>query len=359
MMLTNLNTALTVTAAPSRSDLFNLASNFDFSDLHFKLDKATGLHAIIAIHNTRFGPALGGCRFIPYTSTDEALLDAMRLARTMSYKAAIADLPLGGGKAVIMRPAHIDSREALFEAYGRFVDELGGRFITSVDSGTSTQDMDIVARHTAFVKSTSIEGDPSPYTALGVRHGIEAAVKFKLGRGDLEGIHIAIQGAGHVGYALAKELHSKGALLTMCDMNKAAVQRCVDEFGAVAVHPDKILKVKADVLAPCALGGVINRKTAPKLKVQIIAGATNNPLASVEQGVTLHSQGILYAPDYVINAGGLMQVWIKDEKALREKISSIHDALLHIFEEAAASDQSPALMVNRIAERILYGPELE
>ncbi len=342
--------------ASCESNLFHLAAELGFGDIHFKYDSASGLQAIIAIHSTRLGPALGGCRLASYSSTEAAALDVMRLARAMSYKAALAGLPLGGGKAVIMRPPHIENRERLFEAYGRFVDELGGRFISSVDSGTGPADMDAAARHSRFVRSTSERGDPSPWTAQGVRRGIEAAVKHRLGRDQLEGITIAIQGAGHVGYALARELHGLGARLFICDRDNAAAERCADAFNATAVTPEAIYGVKADVFAPCALGGVIDDHTACKLNVTIVAGAANNPLTHTAHAQILQQRGILYAPDYVINAGGLMQVWLEDEAELGARIDAIHDTLLAVFEQAAHSNESPATVADRMAEAILYEP---
>jgi len=338
-------------------DLFEHASAMGFGDIHFKIDPESGLRSIIAIHSTRLGPALGGCRYISYPDTNAALQDVMNLARGMSYKAAMAGLPLGGGKAVIIHNDQIESREALFEAYGRFVDELGGRYISSVDSGTGPEDMDIAARHTQYLRSTSAQGDPSPWTAMGVRRGIEAAVQHRLNRDNLDGIHVAIQGTGHVGYHLAKELHQLGAKLTVTDMLADHVARCVEEFGATAVNPDEIYSVNADVFAPCALGGAINPETLNQLQVSIVAGAANNVLADTSQAVALHEKGILYAPDYVINAGGLMQVWIEDEQALRDKINTIHDTLSQLFERAASHQLSPAVVVDYMAEEILYGNE--
>lgn len=346
--------ASTGTAA-EQMDLFSRAAQMQFGDIHFKVDEASGLRAIIAIHNTNLGPALGGCRCVPYPSTNAALHDVMNLSRAMSYKAAMAGLPLGGGKAVIMRPEKIKDRKALFEAYGRFVEELGGRYISSVDSGTGVEDMDIAITQSRFIRSTSAHGDPSPSTALGVRCGIQAAVKHHLGRDDLDGLHVAVQGAGHVGYPLAKELYELGARLTICDMNQAAVKRCAAEFEATVVDPEAIFDVEADVFAPCALGGVINNQTVHRLKVGIVAGATNNALADGEMAVVLHEKGILYAPDYVINGGGLMQVWIEDEQALKQKVMGIYDTLMKIFERAAGEKQSPALVVDKMAEEILYG----
>ncbi len=339
------------------TDIFNRASSLGFGDIHFKFDAATGMRAIIAIHNTRLGPALGGCRCIPYLSTQAALHDVMNLAQAMSYKAAMAGLPLGGGKAVIIRPNHIEDRELLFEAYGSFVDELGGRYISSVDSGTSVSDMDIAARKTKHVRSTSNQGDPSPSTAMGVRRGIEAAVKHQLGHDSLEGIHVTIQGAGHVGYYLAKELYALGAKLTMCDINTSAVERCAKEFDATIVATDEIYNIRADVFAPCALGGVINDKTINMLKVKIIAGATNNALANIDHALALHNKGILYAPDYVINAGGLMQAWLQNAVVLQENIYGIYNTLTQLFERSAEQYASPAIVVDQMAEEILFSPD--
>ncbi|MBI3773576.1 MAG: amino acid dehydrogenase [Gammaproteobacteria bacterium] len=344
-----------MTHTESHNNLFDHAAALGFGDIHFKVDRASGLRSIIAIHNTRLGPALGGCRCVPYPSTEAALHDVMNLSRAMSYKAAMAGLPLGGGKAVIMAPPKIENRKALFEAYGRFVDELGGRFISSVDSGTGVQDMDAAARHTRYVRSTSNRGDPSPSTALGVRRGIEAAVKFKLKQDALAGIHVAIQGAGHVGYYLAKELHALGARLTMCDVNPAAVERCVSEFGVSVVSPDQIYSVAADVFAPCALGGPINDETVEQLKVKIVAGAANNILADIKHAQTLQQRDILYAPDYVINAGGLMQVWIEDKSELRKKVLGIYDTLMKLFDRAANMNATPEKVADHMADEILYG----
>lgn len=232
-----------------------------FGDVHIKFDHHTGLRAIVAIHNLKRGPAIGGCRLAPYATTDDALEDALRLARMMSFKAAINNLPHGGAKSVIMMPKVIHDREAFFETFGSFVNELGGRYITAVDSGTGAVDMDVIARKTKFVTCTTLSGnagDPSPLTALGVRRAIEAAVKFKLGRDTVDGVHVAIQGAGHVGYYLAQELKKLGARLTVCDVNPKSLQRCVDEFDASTCAPDEIYDIKADVFAPCALGSVLN-----------------------------------------------------------------------------------------------------
>lgn len=341
----------------SYMDVFKQADALGFGDIHIKIDSVTDLHAIIAIHNTKLGPALGGCRCVPYPSTEAALLDAMRLARGMTYKAAISGLSSGGGKAVLMCPPEIKDREAYFEAYGAFVDELGGRYITAVDSGTSVADMDIIARRTQHVACTSESragtGDPSPHTALGVRRGIEAAVKSKLNRDDLEGVHVAIQGVGHVGYPLAQELFEYGSKLTVCDIDKDATERCVDEFGAKVVDPERIYDVPSDVFSPCALGAVINDDTLARLDTKVVAGGANNQLAENRHGDVLHKRGILYAPDYVVNAGGIIQIIIDDESILREKILNIYDTLTRIFEQSAKTNEAPHRVADSMVDAML------
>jgi leucine dehydrogenase len=340
-------------------DIFEDASFLGFGDIHFKFDPATGLRAIIAIHSTHLGPALGGCRCVSYPSTEDAIVDAMRLARGMTYKSAISGLRQGGGKAVVMRPRQIRDREAYFESFGRFVDELGGRYITAVDSGTSVADMDVIARTTKYVACTSAGSagtdDPSPHTAVGVRRGLEAAVKFKVGQSDLDGIHVAIQGVGHVGYPLANQLHERGARLTVSDTSKAAVERCIDEFNADVVAPEDIYDVECDVFSPNALGAVINDDTLSRLRTKIIGGAANNQLAEPRHGDALHQRRILYAPDYVINAGGVIQI-ATDKSVLSEKLSGIYDTLMRIFEDSAKKDEAPHRVADAMVDAILASP---
>ncbi|MFQ5993670.1 MAG: Glu/Leu/Phe/Val dehydrogenase dimerization domain-containing protein [Acidiferrobacterales bacterium] len=351
-------------AAPKRplgtgADVFEQALAQGFGDVHFKVDSTTGLAAIIAIHNTQLGPALGGCRCIPYRSAEAALFDAMRLARGMTYKAAISGLASGGGKAVLIRPPEINDREAYFESFGRFVDQLGGRYITAVDSGTSVSDMDIIARCTKHVACTSESragtGDPSPHTAVGVRRGIEAAVKFRLNKDDLDGVHVAIQGVGHVGYSLARDLAGRGAKLTVSDMNQRATQRCADEFGAVVAAPERIYDIPSDVFAPCALGAIINDDTLPRLNTRIVAGAANNQLAEVRHGDELHKRGIVYAPDYLVNAGGIIQIIIEDESEINEKILNIYNTLASILERSAATNTAPHRVADIMVDAMLSG----
>lgn len=337
--------------------LFRYAHLLDFGEIHIKFDKPTGLKAIIAVHSTKRGPALGGCRLLPYKATAKALEDALRLAYMMTMKAAITNLPHGGAKAVLIRPKIIKDREAYFEKFAEFVNELNGRYITAVDSGTSPADMDIISRHSKYVTCTTAEGDASPYTALGVRRGIEAAVKFKLGSDSLEGIRVAIQGAGHVGYELAKQLRERGAKLTMCDIDNQALERCVREFGADLCSPDEIYDIKAEVFAPCALGAILNLSTIKRLKARIVAGSANNQLAHNHFGQALHERGILYAPDFLINSGGLIQAsafYIHgDFKKAHEHIASIYDILIEVFTRAKKENIPTADIAEMIAQERL------
>lgn len=336
-----------------QEDFLDYAMSHGFGDLHFKVDEATGMKAIIAIHSTKLGPSLGGCRFIEYPDTGSAIMDAMRLARGMSFKAASVNLPLGGGKAVIIKPNKPFDRKAWFHAFGKFVDELNGRYITALDSGTQLGDMDIIAEHTRHVASlTCHNGDPSPFTAKGIFRGIQAAVEFKMGKDNLRGLHVAIQGMGHVGYALARHLHEAGAKLTVADVNNILVNNAVNEFGATAVSTDAIHKTPCDVFAPCALGAIINDISINQLQTSIIAGAANNQLAHSYHGQLLHDKGILYAADYIINAGGLIYAASKylhtHEDAVNQQIDGIGTSLIQIFERSKLENR-PA---NEIADTL-------
>jgi leucine dehydrogenase len=324
-------------------DLFGHLKTYDYGEAHFGLDKATGLKAIVAIHDSRLGPALGGCRFLPYDTDEAALIDALRLARGMTYKAALAGLKHGGGKSVLIRPRQHFDRVALFRAFGKFVEGLGGHYITAEDSGTGLEDMEVIRTVTKYVTGVEVKnggsGDPSPFTALGVRRGIEACVKHKLGRTTLEGVHVAIQGVGHVGYHLCKELFEAGAKISVADVDPLKAERAHREFKATVVPLDQIFDVACDVIAPCALGSALNDHTIPKLKAKIVAGAANNQLAEPRHGDDLHQRGILYAPDYAINAGGLINVAQEvtgyDAKAARERTLQIYDTILEIAERSA------------------------
>ncbi len=337
----------------AEDDFLEYALSHGFGDLHFKVDPETGMKAMIAIHSTKLGPALGGCRFIEYPSTQAALNDAMRLARGMSFKAASVNLPLGGGKSVIIKPQSTFNRSQYMHKFGQFVNELNGKYITALDSGTVLSDMDTIAEHTDYVASLSkYNGDPSPSTAKGVLRGIQAAVAFKLGKDSLKGLHVAIQGLGHVGFLLAQHLHELGAILTVADISPAAVEKAVNELGAIAVSTDVIHKVPCNVFAPCALGAIINDITIPQLQTTIIAGAANNQLAHTFHGKKLHDKGILFAADYVINAGGLIFAASKylhtPEEKVIEQIDGIYTSLTEIFSRSA-KDNLPA---NEIADTL-------
>jgi leucine dehydrogenase len=323
-------------------DLFGQMANYDYGEVHIARDQASGLRAIVAIHDTRLGPALGGCRFLPYEKDEAALVDALRLARGMTYKAALAGIAHGGGKSVLIRPQGHFDRVAMFRAFGRFLEDLGGHYITAEDSGTSLEDMEVIRSVTKHVTGVSPthggSGDPSPFTALGVRRGIEACVKSKLGRDDLQGLHIAIQGIGHVGYYLCKELHDKGVKLTVADVDPLKAERAQREFKASIVAIENIFDVECDVLAPCALGSALNDETIPRLRCQIVAGAANNQLAEERHGESLFQRGILYAPDYAINAGGLINVAAEvegyDAEQSRVDTMKIYDTLFEICDRS-------------------------
>lgn len=342
-------------------DLFGHLKAYDYGEAHFKFDKATGLKAIVAVHDSRLGPALGGCRFIEYASDEDAVIDALRLARGMTYKAALAGLAHGGGKSVIIRPRQHFDRVALFRAFGKFVDDLGGHYITAEDSGTGLEDMEVVRTVTKHVtgvdQARGGSGDPSPFTALGVRRGIEACVKFKLGKSSLEGVHVAVQGVGHVGYYLCKELHACGAKISVADVDALKAERAKREFGASVVALDKIAALECDVYAPCALGSALNDATIPYLEAKIVAGAANNQLEKPRHGDDLHARGILYAPDYAINAGGLVNVAQEvlgyDAEKSRDKTMKIYDTIFEIAERSARTGAATYKIADMLVEEKL------
>ncbi len=327
-----------------------------FGDIHIKMCPQTGLQAIIAIHSTKLGPALGGCRFVEYASPFAALYDAMRLARGMSHKAAVVGLPLGGGKGVIIKPKGNFDRKAYFESFGTFVEDLGGRYITAVDSGTTLEDMANLHTKTNHVASLE-NSEPSLHTSLGVLKGIQAAVYHKLGKDSLEGVHIAIQGVGKVGFGLANYLHELGAKLTVSDINQEVCNAAEEHFGASVVENHLIHKIKCDVFSPCALGGAINDATINQLNTSIIAGAANNQLARSHHGHLLHEKGILYAPDYVINAGGLIfasNFYFKNDDAIVDnQINNIYHSMLNIFERSSTDNTPSSVVADTIAEERL------
>ena len=341
-------------------DLLSLAKTHGFGDIHCRIDPQSGMHAIIAVHSTKLGPALGGCRFIEYADPQMAFLDALRLARGMSYKSALAGLPLGGGKAVIIKPQENFDRQAYFDAFGKFVNSLNGQYITALDSGTQLSDMSIIANHTPYVASlASQNGDPSTATTKGVLRGIQAAVAFQTKRSDLKGIRVAIQGLGHVGYLLARYLHELGAKLTVADANPDLVTQAAREFGADQVNPKDIHKVPCDVFAPCALGAIINDQSINELQTTIIAGAANNQLAQAYHGQLLQDKGILYAPDFVINAGGVIFACAKyyqtPEEQVNAQIDRIGESLTEIFKRSQAEAKPSSQVADAMAEEILLG----
>jgi leucine dehydrogenase len=325
-------------------ETFDLMTEGGHEQLVFWNDAEFGYRGVIAIHDSTLGPALGGTRFWNYESDREAVIDALRLARGMSYKASVSGLKLGGGKSVIWGDNKTADREMIFRAHGRAVDSLNGRYITAEDVGTSPDDMDFVAMETDHVVGLhGRSGDPSPVTAYGVYRGIKASAAVRYGDDSLDGKHVAVQGLGHVGYHLCEDLANEGARLTVTDINPESVQRVVDDFGATAVDPEAIYDVDADVYAPCALGAVVNDETIERFSFDIIAGAANNVLArGATHGPALKERNILYAPDYVINAGGLINVYgeIHEWTAERAKAKAgeIYDTLIRIFELAASED---------------------
>jgi leucine dehydrogenase len=328
----------------------------------FGHDAPTGLRAIIAIHSTVLGPAAGGCRMWPYASTTEAAADVLRLSRGMSYKNAMAGLPFGGGKAVIIGDARTAKTPELFAAFGRMVDSLRGRYVTAEDVGTTTADMAHVERVTKYVSGLGrapgeAGGDPAPMTALGVFLGIRAAVKFRLGRADLAGLTVAVQGAGGVGYHLCGMLAAAGARLKVADVLPQALERVCDEFKAAPVPAVQVLEEQADVLAPCALGAILDARSTRRLRVPVVAGAANNQLATPEDGEALRAAGILYAPDYVINAGGIISVareyYGGTEAQVIADIQGIPARLTEIFERARREGRAPNEVADRMARERL------
>ena len=332
-------------------------------DVHFVTDEKCGLKAIIAVHSTHLGPAAGGCRFWHYAQDEEALTDALRLSRGMSYKNAMAGLPLGGGKAVILADEHSTKTPDLLHAFGKAVEHLGGRYVTAEDVGMSVADMIEVSRTTKYVaglpnSAGDVGGDPGPHTALGIFLGMKAAVKWALGKESLSGLHIALQGAGSVATGVAFHACAEGARLSIADVDQAKAHKLAERTGGKVVSPDAILGVEADVLSPCALGAILDEKSIPELKVPVIAGAANNQLATDEDGERLHQRGILYAPDYVINAGGIINVCTEylgdgDATLVRRRIEGIPVRLQQIWSEGAESGRDPAAVADAMAQRLI------
>lgn len=339
--------------------VFSHAESFNHEQVVFCRKDEVGLKAIIAIHDTTLGPALGGCRFYDYASEADALRDVLRLSRGMTYKASCAGLNLGGGKAVIIGNPRTDKSEGLLRAFGQFVDSLGGRYITAEDSGTAVADMDLIRQESNHVcgvsKFAGGSGDPSPVTAWGVFHGVRAAVDEVYGSPDLEGRRVAVQGVGNVGMHLVRYLHEVGAHTVVTDVDDERLQQCADEFGSEVVGLDAIYDADVDVFAPCAMGAILNSNTIPRLKAKVVAGGANNQLDEIQaHGKMLQDRGILYAPDYVINAGGLINVYAEikhmpREKALRDAESIFH-TLKRIFRLAKERGITEAQASNLVAE---------
>lgn len=323
--------------------------------VHFVHDAASGLRAIIALHSTALGPAAGGCRLWAYENDEAALTDALRLSRGMSYKNAVAGLGLGGGKAVILHRGR--PTPAMLEAFGRAVESLGGRYVTAEDVGIGLDDVTVIARTTRYVSGLAQDsGDPSPKTARGVFHGIRAAVRAKLGRDDLAGLTVAVQGLGGVGYHLCTALHEAGARLVVADIDPSRVERAQKAFNAQTATTEEILFQDVDVLAPCALGGILNEHSIPQLRARIVAGAANNQLLRDEDGERLYQRGILYAPDYVINAGGIISIaggYLRsmDTQQVDARIAGIENTLAEIFEESARSKLPTNVIADALARQ--------
>ena len=322
-------------------DLFKSMSVYQHEQLVLCHEPSCGYFGIIAIHDTTLGPALGGTRFWQYASTEDAVTDALRLARGMSYKSAVAGLNLGGGKSVILGDNHRADREALFRAHGKFVESLKGRYITAEDVGTSPSDMEYVRMETQSVAGLhGLSGDPSPVTAYGVYVGMKATAKVRWGSDSLTGRKVLVQGCGHVAFSLCEHLAREGARLVVTDIDQEKVKQVVKATGAEAVVTDAIYDIPADIYSPNALGAVINDETLKRLKVEVIAGAANNQLAEERHGEELERRGMLYAPDYVINAGGVINVYGElmgwDLDRAKRKAAEIYDTLLRIFATASA-----------------------
>ncbi|ACK53799.1 MULTISPECIES: Glu/Leu/Phe/Val dehydrogenase dimerization domain-containing protein [Thauera] len=342
--------------------VFSLSDFADHEQVVFVSDDKSGLKAIIAVHNSNLGPALGGCRMWPYASEEEAVRDVLRLSRGMTYKSAMARLKLGGGKSVIIGNPRTDKTPALLAAFARALEQLNGRYIAAEDSGTSVADMKYMTqftRHVAGIHDKPSDegtrsGDPSPATAYGTFVGIQTAVKERLGRDSLEGLRVAVQGVGNVGFDLARQLGEAGVKLWVTDIHREPLVQAGKELGATVVAPEEIFGLDVDVFAPCALGAILNDSTIPQLKAKIVAGAANNQLAEPRHGLELMKRGILYAPDYVINAGGIIDVYHErigfERAALIRHIEGIRDNLMEVFERAREEDRPTAEVADAIAE---------
>ena len=347
-----------------------MTSVWDYPDfdahegLHLFTDPASGLRAVIAVHSTALGPAAGGVRFWHYADDSRAVTDALRLSRGMSYKNAMAGLELGGGKGVVLAPAPgAVITEAQLQAFGRAVESLGGRYVTAEDVGMSEARMKVIAQHTRYVSGLPVAqgaagGDPGPYTAHGVYLGVKAAAKRGLGTDDMKGVRVAIQGTGSVGGGLARLLAKDGAVLTIADVDRARAEALAAQIGASVAAPEAILSTDADIVSPNALGAILTETSIAQLKARIVAGGANNQLATREDGRRLHEAGVVYAPDYVINAGGIINVGLEylghgDEAEVMARIATIPGRLDQVWNEAAATGDPTADVADRIARRLI------
>jgi leucine dehydrogenase len=338
--------------------------DFDAHELvHFVTDPHSGLNAIIAVHSRHLGPGAGGTRFWHYAKTGEAVADALRLSRGMSFKNAMAGLPMGGGKAVILADEARTKTPEMLAAYGRAIEGLGGAYVTAEDVGINVADLVAVAKQTRYISGLPVAsgragGDPGPYTSYGVFLGVKAAVKRKLGKDDLAGLHIAIQGAGSVASGLARHAAAEGARLTIADVDTAKAEALARETGGTTTSPDAIMTVAADVFSPCALGAILTPDSIAALNVPIVAGGANNQLATQAEGDRLRDRDILYAPDYVINAGGIINVALEylgegDEAQVRSRIEQIPGRLETIWDESDASGRNAADVADAMARKLI------
>jgi len=339
----------------------------DFDDhegVHLFTDRESGLQAIIAVHSTALGPAAGGVRFWHYATSDDAITDALRLSRGMSFKNAMAGLPMGGGKGVVLAPARgAEISTAQLEAFGNAVESLSGKYVTAEDVGMSEDRMKVIATRTRHVSGLPVAagsagGDPGPFTAMGVYLGVKAAAERKLGIDSMKGVHVAIQGVGSVGGGLARLLAKDGARLTLADVNAARAAALAQELGAATVSADSILGIAADVISPNALGAILTERSIDALQTTVVAGGANNQLATGQEGARLHARGILYAPDYVINAGGIINVGLEylgqgDRAEVEARIARIPDRLIEVWDESDRSGAPAADVADMLAKRLI------
>ena len=334
--------------------------NYRHEKVLFVNNEKAGLKAIIAVHNTNLGPAIGGCRLFPYASYDDALFDVLRLSRGMSHKNAVAGLPHGGGKGVIIADPS-QKTEAMFEAFGEAVNNLGGDYITAEDVNTTCDDAMIMLRKTNHICGLPMNsGDPSPFTARGVWQGIRATAKVALGRDDLEGLTIAVQGLGKVGYDLCRHLHNSGAKLIIANRsNQAMAEKAKEEFGAIIVPTEEIYAQECDIFSPNAMGAILNPKTIPMLKCKAVAGGSNNQILDDASGIALKQRGIFYAPDFVINGGGVINAAAEvdgpyDKDAVLAKVDNIYNTIEHILTESKKTGEPEGVIATRFAESLIY-----